>query len=545
MWTTTLDNLLAHKLRVLATSLAVLVGVAFMAGTMVLTDTMGRSLDDLFEDLYSGTDAVVRAEPAFENTDPFGGAARARIEEGLVDSVRSVEGVAHAFGDMQGFAQIVGADGEPLGNPGLGAPTFGIAWPDVDELNPLDLVEGRGPEAGDEAVIDVGSARAGELGVGDVTQVLTAQGPADITIVGLVRWTDADSPLGASVVAFTPDYAQGLISEPGKVRQVLVMAEDGISQTEIRDRVAAAVPRGIEVVTGAQITAEDQSLARRALGFFGSFMLTFAVVALFVGCFIIHNTYSILVARRNREMALLRAIGASRRQVLWSLLLEASVVGVVASVLGLATGIVFAFGLKELLDVVGLEVPARGLVVTWRTAIVALVAGVVVSVAAAVAPARRASRIPPVAAMSEVAFIAVERRRLRTVRHGDRCRRVDRGAALGGSRDSPRRRRRSRRLVPGRGDPRARHRGDRGERTDLPAASCLRDRGNTGARERAADSAPHRLHRGGTHGGGRVGGVHRHRRCVGPGVPRRHHRPLVPRRPGRHVGRVRVRRLQP
>lgn len=415
MWTTTLDNLMARKLRVLATSLAVLIGVAFMAGTMVLTDTMGRSFDELFEDLYAGTDAVVRSEPTFENTDPFGGAARARVDDALVREVAAIDGVAHAFGDMQGFAQIVGRDGEPIGNPGMGAPTFGIAWPDLDVLNPLELAEGRAPANGDEAVIDVGSAEAGGLGVGDTATVLTAQGPAAITIVGLARWTDADSPLGASITAFVPAYAQTLISEPGKVRQVLVVAEGGISQREIRDRVAAQVPYGIEVVTGAQITAEDQSLARQALGFFGSFMLTFALVALFVGSFIIHNTFSILVAQRNREMALLRAIGASRRQVLGSLLIEAVVVGLIASILGLVAGVGVAFLLKELLAVVGLDVPAAGVVVSTRTILAAFLAGVVVTVAAAVLPARRASRIPPVAAMSDVAFTAIDRRRLRVV----------------------------------------------------------------------------------------------------------------------------------
>ncbi|MFP3907654.1 MAG: ABC transporter permease, partial [Acidimicrobiales bacterium] len=415
MLRTTLTNLRARKLRVLATSLAVLLGVAFMSGTMVLSDTMGRSFDELVEEVYADTSAVVRGEAAFDSPDPFGAPSRPLVEETLVDEVAAIDGVVAAFGLVEGYAQIVGTDGRPLGDPGMAAPTFGVAWPENDLFNPLTVIDGRGPRSGDEAVIDKASADAGDLSVGDTTIVLTAAGPSPITIVGIARWGDADSPLGASITAFTPTYAQELLASPGRVNQVQVVAADGISEEEVRDRVATIVPDGLEVVTGAGIVAEEQGEIRELISFFGTFMLTFAIVALFVGSFIIYNTFSILVAQRNREMALLRALGASRRQVLGALLLEAAVVGAIASVLGLVAGVGVARLLEALLAGLGMEVPAGGVVVTAGTVAAAVFAGLVVSVAAAVIPARRASRIPPVAAMTDVDASRGTRVRLRTV----------------------------------------------------------------------------------------------------------------------------------
>jgi putative ABC transport system permease protein len=415
MLRTTLTNLRARKLRVFMTSLAVLLGVAFMAGTMVLSDTMARSFDGLFDDIYAGTSAVVRGEAVFDSSDPFGAPARPSVDEAIVDLVAGVDGVAAAVGDIEGYAQIVGNDGKAIGNPGQGAPTFGLAWPAFDELNPLTLVEGRAPERGDEAVIDKASADAGNLSVGDTTVLLTAAGPSLITIVGIAKWGDSDSPLGASLAALVPEYAQELLVGPGRVSQVAVIADPGVSQEEVRDRIAVVLPDGLEVVTGTEITSESQEEVRRLISFFGTFMLTFALIALFVGSFIIYNTFSILVAQRNREMALMRAIGASRAQVLGSLLLEALVVGVIASVLGLVAGIGVAEMLKGLLAALGMEVPAGGVVITRGTVIAAFVAGVVVSLGAAVLPARKASRIPPVAAMSDVAFTGVSRIRRRSL----------------------------------------------------------------------------------------------------------------------------------
>jgi putative ABC transport system permease protein len=276
-----------------------------------------------------------------------------------------------------------------------------LAWPEAEAFNPMTLREGRAPASGDEVVIDASSADIGDLAVGDATVVLTAAGPVPVTVVGIAGWGDADSPLGASITAMTPDYAQQVLGVPGKVTAIQV-AGAGLSQDELRDRIVAAMPEGVEVLTGDEITAEEQGAIADLISFFGTFMLTFALIALFVGSFIIYNTFSILVAQRNREMALMRAIGASRRQVLGSLLLEAVVVGLIASVLGLVVGMGVAVMLKGLLAALGMEVPAGGLVVAGGTVVAAFLVGVLVSVAAAVIPARKASRIPPVAAMSDV-----------------------------------------------------------------------------------------------------------------------------------------------
>lgn len=410
----TLDNLWARKFRLLASSMAVLVGVAFMSGTLVLADTMGRSFDGLFTDAFDGVDVVVRAEPALaEDQFQFGGGSRPRFDDALIDTVATVDGVAAAGGEVEGFAQLIGADGEPIGDP-MGAPQLGVVWPEIDQINPMVLVDGRAPDGVGEVVIDRGSSNAGELSVGDTTLVLTAAGPFEVTIVGVATWGDVDSPLGASITAWDLAAAQQVLAEPGRIDAISVVA-DGVSQSELRDLIAQVVPDGIEVITGADITEENQSAVREGLAFFNTFLLTFALIALFVGSFIIYNTFSILVAQRSREMALLRAVGASKGQVLGATLLEAAAIGLVASVVGLVAGVGVAGLLKGLFALIGLEVPAGGTVVSGGTVVAAFVAGLGVTLSAAIIPARRAARIPPVAALSAAAVEAPAKSVLRSV----------------------------------------------------------------------------------------------------------------------------------
>jgi putative ABC transport system permease protein len=399
----TLRSLFARRLRLLTTSIAVLLGVAFMAGTMVLTDTISKSFNDLFTSVYAGTDAFVRSA---NKVDVRGGpdAARARIDESVLPEVRAVDGVDFANGQVMGYTQIVGANGKALGNPGMGAPTFGTNWNEPARLNPFRIVEGRPPTAHNEVVIDKASARKGKLHIGSSTTVLF-QGPAQtVTVVGIAKFGSADSPLGASFAMFTTAAAQRWIGQPGRFDAIGVKGKAGISQSELRGRIAKVMPPGIEVLTGDAITKEQQNGIQRGIRFFSTFMLVFALIALFVGSFIIHNTFSILVAQRGRELALMRAIGASRRQVLGSVLLEAVLVGGAASVLGLGVGVGVAVLLKALLNALSFEIPATGLLVTPRTIIVAFLVGVIVSVLSALSPARRAARVPPVAAMRDLAF---------------------------------------------------------------------------------------------------------------------------------------------
>jgi putative ABC transport system permease protein len=398
LWTT-LQGLIAHRFRLFATALAVALGVAFTAGTLVLTDTVTKTFDNLFGDIYRNTDAVVRGEEQFEGPENSG-AQRPRVDAALVPVIRDVDGVEAVQGDVLGYARLIAKDGEPLGNPANGAPTLGYSWGDDERLNPFQIAEGRPPTATDEVVIDVKSARDGDLAVGDTTTVLVQGPPQQVRIVGTVSFGEADSPGGATVVAFRQDVAQRLVAEPGRFDEISVVAADGVSQSELADRIATVLPEGTEAVTGADITKENEDLIGSALSFFSTFMLIFAVVALLVGAFMIFNTFSITVAQRTRETGLLRALGASRRQVLGGVLAEALVVGVLASALGLAFGFAVAAGLKALMSALGFEMPASGLVFGTRTVVVSLVAGIGVTLLAAVSPGRPPSAAPGTARSS-------------------------------------------------------------------------------------------------------------------------------------------------
>ncbi len=395
----TVKSLLARRFRLVTSGLAVLLGVAFMAGALVLTDTIGRTFSDLFAGVNAGTDAYVRS------TGALGGGGfdgqRARVDVALVDAVAAVDGVEAAEGTIEdGYAQLLDRDGEPLGG-GFGPPTFGSAWGEVDELNAFSLVEGVAPSGPGEVVIDEGSAEDAGLDVGDRTRVLVQAGSEPVEVVGIARLGNGSDVTGASYVLFAATEAQRLVAEPGRVDAIRVVATPGVTQGELARRVAEALPGLVEVLTGAEITEEEQSALAEGLGFLSRFLLVFAGIALFVGAFIIHNTFSILVAQRAREMALYRAVGASRTQVLSSVVLEAVVVGLLASGLGLLLGIGVAGALKSLLGTIGLELPGGGVVLTGGTVVAALVTGVAVSLVAAVLPARRASKVAPVAAMRD------------------------------------------------------------------------------------------------------------------------------------------------
>jgi putative ABC transport system permease protein len=397
-----LRSLAGRKLRLLATGIAVTLGVAFMAGTLVLTDTIGRTFDNLFSDVYEGTDAVVRAEAAFDNPDGFGD-ERGRVDAALLDVVRSVDGVAAAEPSLFGYAQLVDTEGEPVGNPAIGPPVAGGNWIENDALNVYTVAEGRPPQTDREVIVDVRSARRGGYDVGDTATVLVKGGPIEVTIVGVMRFGDADSPAGASFTLFTTEAAQELVGEPGRLDEIVVVAAEGVSQEQVTERIAGSLPDGVEALTGAAITAEYQDLMADGMGFFNTFLMVFAVIALLVGGFMIFNSFSITVAQRTRENALLRAVGASRRQVLVSVAVEALVVGVVASLIGLVAGFLVATLLQGLLAAVGFDLPTTGLVFTLTTGLVAFSAGVIVTLAAAVSPARKASKIAPVAAMRDTA----------------------------------------------------------------------------------------------------------------------------------------------
>lgn len=401
MWLTALRGIVAHKLRLAATATAVLLGVALMSGTLVFTDTVTRTFDDLFGDVYAGTDVVVRGEAAFEAPQNMG-AQRARVDASLVPTVAAVPGVAAAEGGVLGYARLVDKSGDAMGNPANGAPTLGYGWSENAELNPFHLVAGTAPAAADQVVIDAKSARDAGFVVGDTVTVLT-HGPAQqFHIVGIVKFGTADSPGGASVAGFTLATAQSLIAQPGKFDDISVVAADGTSPEALAQRIAAVLPDKVEAVTGATATAETTDQMHKALGFFTTFMLVFAGVSLLVGGFMIFNTFAITVAQRTREHGLLRALGARRRQLMGAVLAEALVVGLVAAAAGTALGVVVASGLQSLLNSLGMEIPARSLVFRPRTAVLSMAVGVGVTVVAALLPARRAARVAPMSALRAV-----------------------------------------------------------------------------------------------------------------------------------------------
>jgi putative ABC transport system permease protein len=400
MLRTTLKSINAHKRRLLATCTAVLLGVAFLSGTLVLGDTLRADFNDLFSETNAGTDALVRSSTEVGDDDFT---ERGLLDAAVVDQIRDVDGVAAAEPRIEATGQIVGADGDPLGG-GNGPPTEAGNWIDDADLNPYDLDEGRAPTAPGEVVIDRGSADNGDLAVGDTTTIRTPT-PIDVTVVGIATFGSADSAGPITWAGFTTEFAQDvLLPTPGSVSSVVVAANDGVSQTELVDRLRPILPADVEVLTGAELTAEQQDdIESGFVGFLETFLLAFAVVALVVATFSIYNTFSILVAQRTRESALLRALGASRRQVLTSITVEALLVGVVASMLGIAAGLGLAIGLMALLDAMGFGLPSSGLVMGARTVVTAMVVGVVVTLAASVAPAIKASRVPPLAALRDVA----------------------------------------------------------------------------------------------------------------------------------------------
>jgi putative ABC transport system permease protein len=395
-----LQGLFARKLRLVTTALAVTLGVAFTAGTLVLTDTITNIFNGLSAGVYNGTDAVVRAKAVFNGPQNMG-EQRPLVDASLVPALSHVPGVAAVEGSVLGYTRLIGKDGTPIGNPSGGAPTLGGNWGTVPALNPFHLVAGHAPQAPDEVVIDKQSATIGHLAAGDTTTVLANGPPQQVRISGIAGFGTADSPAGASVVLFTTPAAQRLVAAPGKFTSIGFVAAPGVSQQQLVSNLQRVLPPGTEAVTGAAAIKETQDQFQKTLSIFSKFFLIFAVVALVVGAYIILNSFAITVAQRTRENGLFRALGASRRQVLGSVLIEATVVGVIAALIGLALGVAVAAGLEALLSAFGLKLPSGSLVLNARTVSLSLLLGIGVTLVAAVSPARKAAKVPPIAAMQE------------------------------------------------------------------------------------------------------------------------------------------------
>ncbi|POM22228.1 Macrolide export ATP-binding/permease protein MacB [Actinomadura rubteroloni] len=390
----TLRNLMAHKVRLLLTGVAVLLGVAFVAGTLMFTDTMSKQFDDLFSSVGKNVAVDVRAKKVTGGDDD--GQNAQPIPASLVDKLKAVDGVKTAEGQVSGYAAVVGRDGKLIG--GSGPPQLGVNWTGDDGATRLS--SGRAPNGPGEVLLDEETAKKAHYRVGDSVKIIVAGPPQTMRITGLVH---TGNMMGATITSFDTATAQRLLLKPGQFSEIQ-LGSDGVSEQVLRDRVATQLPSGLEAITGTKMRAENKSDVEAFLGFFRTFFLAFALIAVFVGAFIIFNTFSMLVAQRTRELALLRAIGAARRQVTRAVIGEAIAVGIVGSTLGIAVGAGLAVALQRF-------VGGGGLVFTARTAIVSYLVGTIVTVVSAYFPARRAAKIPPVAAMRD--DVALPQRSLR------------------------------------------------------------------------------------------------------------------------------------
>ncbi|HVU61200.1 MAG TPA: ABC transporter permease [Mycobacteriales bacterium] len=393
----TLKGLLAHKLRLTLTALAIVLGVTFVTGTFVLTDTLHNTFSNLIGNIYAKVDLQVRGVAQFNHTSIGETATRNPIPESLLSTVRAVPGVESAEGGLTGYAQFVSPEGKAIsGNAG----SIGLSFDPNPDLSSLHVVSGRAPTGPDDVVMDAGTAKKYHFSVGQQVKVLLAGPTRTMTLVGIVKFGTADNIAGASIAAFALPTAQQVLDEPGHLDDINVLTKSGTDQAAVQRAIEAAMPSGVQVVTGQTVANEQTDSVDQALGIFNTALLVFAFISLFVGAFTIFNTFSIIVGQRTRELALLRIVGASRRQVFRSVLAEAALVGLVASIIGLGVGIGAAVGLEGLLRVFGISFPSASLVFRPRTAVIGLLVGVGVTVVAAISPARRAVRISPIEAIS-------------------------------------------------------------------------------------------------------------------------------------------------
>ena len=399
----TLKSLLSRKLRLILSGLAVVLGVMFVAGAFVLTNTLGNAFDGLFSTVYSQTHVQVSGKTTIKG-DGGGQDSMALLPASLVAQVKAADGVADAVGQVGvDGAHVIGPNGKVLSTSG--APRLGTNWTGEDALVHL-APGGHAPESDNQVVVNGYVAKQGNFKVGDQIGVITLGVKHTYQIVGIAEYSGGrNSIAGEQNVMFTTAEAQRvMLNQPGMFNAIDVKPKPGVSDTQLRDDVAAKIGPDYQVKTGAQLQKESSDAFTKALSFVNYILLGFAGVALFVGIFLILNTFSIIVAQRTKELALLRAIGGSRRQMINSVLVEAVVIGFLGSTIGLAAGI----GIGALLAYVfthigGGELALHGIGIPPSAIIASYAVGIIVTVLAALIPAVRASRIPPVAAMRDAA----------------------------------------------------------------------------------------------------------------------------------------------
>src|ERR687891_1045075 len=391
-----LRGLAQRKLRAFVTMLAVLLGVAFIAGSYVLTDTINRSFDDIFTDAYAGTDVAISPS----TTGGGEGIDLPPFSAEVLNQVRQVDGVEKAAGGIFSTVRFVDEDGDQLSS--AFAPEF-VSSVAPEPFETLTYTDGRPPETADEASIDESTADRENFEIGDTLRIAGPAGVKGYEIVGFQRLGSTSSG-GSSTAQLTLEEAQRLTDKRGEFDGISVEAAEGVSPDELARRIDRVLPARLTVETGVQAAERQSEDIKEDLSFFRIVLLVFGGVALLVGSFLIFNTFSITVAQRIRELGMLRTLGATRGQILRGMILEAAVIGTLGSVLGVLAGIGFAEALNAMFKSFGIDLPNTGTIIATRTIVVALVVGLVVTFAAALSPALRATRVSPMAALLEAAL---------------------------------------------------------------------------------------------------------------------------------------------
>lgn len=398
----TLRGVVAHKWRLALTALAVVFGVGFASASFILTDSLKRSFNDLFAELSEGIDLQVRSSIAFG--DEFS-SSRDPLPVALVDTLVGVDGVERVVPALSRTIDLLDTDGEAVS---AGGPTLAVSWIGDDALGGGTLIEGAHPEGPDQMVMDKSTANRVGYEIGDTVTVVGPTGRRDFTLVGLVGQGDSDGFAGAVVTGYDLDTALDFLDTDGRVDAFELAVVEGADIDDVADAVTDALPEGTEVITGEELGKETADGINEFIGIFGNVLLGFAVVILLVSSFLIFNTFTIIIGQRLRELALLRAVGASGPQVRGMLFGEALVVGIVSTIVGLGFGVIVSKGLVALFNAAGAGFPSAATVITTRTLIAVVVVGVGVTLAASLVPALRAAKIPPIAAMHpEAGFSAL------------------------------------------------------------------------------------------------------------------------------------------
>jgi putative ABC transport system permease protein len=403
-----LKGILGRKFRTVLTALAIVLGVSMISGTYILTDTINAAFTKVLDSSYENADAVISGKVAFENNNSDTETTPA-FSDSVLTKVKQLPDTAAAAGAVADQLKLIDRDGKVISTGGGEAIATSVDPPDDERFNPLKLVSGKWPVGNGQIAIDQRTSDKKHFAVGDSIGVASDDGVQNFEIAGVAKYADSSS-IGASTIAiFDVPTAQQLFHKLGQLDEIQVAAKSGVSPQKLVSEIQPLLPEAAKVKTGEAQTQENIDDINKATGIFQKVLLAFGIIALFVGAFVIANTLSITIAQRVREFATLRTIGGSRRQVLRTVMLEALVVGLIASLLGLFLGLGIAKGLNALFAAIGLEFPKNSMVLATRTIVVSIVVGVVVTLLASLRPAIKATRVPPIAAVREGATLPVSR----------------------------------------------------------------------------------------------------------------------------------------